>query len=411
MIKLDNQFIRVSDGSDIGPRDYYGNYDLNLKGIMMGDLALYVKTKSDLENTKGSITQNYMPDSMTVPAIPQVVSCHLFPYLEKKDLKLWQTKFDSDRLTIPVSGQMNGVELYRIRDINEGKETKDVATFKKYKVSGTSIGGKFKWQNEGKLWLPPYQHIVLDDNLSEPITLYPNLIKDNSTEFTLKVRHTLNHLGVYTLFVNNFLGDTTGLRNGSTVPGLRMPNASDVYSDYMNRNRNQLKQKKNEQFVSGLMGVGLVAGGLAKGDMSMATNGAMMTYNTLNSINQQKATERDLMNAGTTLTYEGSDISHGIQMAEGMKAYYMSYPDEILERIGWYFQMFGYTQNNVMKPNLRSRHYFNYIKTGGVNIKAEGVPKEHFLKLKAIYNNGTTIWHMDREGVVVGDYSNDNYEV
>ena len=73
--------------------------------------------------------------------------------------------------------------------------------------------------------------------------------------------------------------------------------------------------------------------------------------------------------------------------------------------------MFGYKQNKVSTPNIRSRYYFNYIKTVGCNLNTNSIPRSHLEELKGIFDRGTTIWHVDREGVVVGDYSNDNYEV
>ena len=72
---------------------------------------------------------------------------------------------------------------------------------------------------------------------------------------------------------------------------------------------------------------------------------------------------------------------------------------------------FFHTQNKVLTPNLKSRYYYNYIKTVGCNLTTDSIPRSHLEELKAIFDRGTTIWHIDREGVIVGDYSNDNYEV
>lgn len=130
----------------------------------------------------------------------------------------------------------------------------------------------------------------------------------------------------------------------------------------------------------------------------------------INSIMSQYATERDLMNQGNRLTSEGSDVIHGLQMTMGLTAYYMRYSEEALNRIGWYFHLFGYKQNTVMKPNLKSRKRFNYIKTDGANLKGNGIPKSHLEELANIFNKGTTIWHIDN-GIIMKDYSLDNEEV
>lgn len=394
--------------------DYYGNYDMNLMGWMVGDLAFYAKSQSDLMNQKGKPNESNMVDSIAIPTVDDIISCHFFPYLEKDDLTLWETELDKDRIYLPTQtdgSALTDKTLSRIRKVKVSGQIKTITTFDKYRVEGTSIGGTFKWQNEGKLWLPPFSHIVLDDNFGEPIKIFPNLIRDEETSFTIKVRNSLNHLGIYTMFIPNYMGDESGLYNGSTVSGLRMPTSSNVYADYMNQNRNQINYKKATQVVTGLVGAGTAVAGLATGNVLMAGAGGSAMLSSINGIMGQYAAERDLMNQGNKLTSEGSDVVHGLQISMGLTAYYMRYSEEALSRIAWYFHLFGYKQNTVLKPNLRSRHYFNYIKTGGVNIKADGVPKQHFLKLKSIYDNGTTIWHMDRDGVVIGDYSKDNYEV
>ena len=89
----------------------------------------------------------------------------------------------------------------------------------------------------------------------------------------------------------------------------------------------------------------------------------------------------------------------------------MQYDEAVMERIGLYFHTYGYAQNKMMKPNLRSRYYFNFIKTLDANVRGAGIPREHLNKIKNIFNQGTTIWHVDRGSVVVGDYTKDNYEV
>lgn len=393
--------------------DYYGNYEMNKMGWMLGDLSLYAKSQSDLINTKGTVTEFVTPDSIAIPTVENIISCHFFPYLEKSDLKIWETEFDSNRNYLPTALEGSALvdkKLNRIKQITAKGQNKQITTFPKYRIDGVDIGGKFKWQNEGKLWLPPFSHIILDDNFGEPIRIHPNLIRDTETNFTVKVRHSLNHLGIYTLYIQNYLGDESGLYNGSTVSGLRMPNASNVYADYMNQNRNQIKHQKATQFIQGAIGLGTTIGGLATGNPLMAGAGAGTMLSSINSIMSQYATERDLMNQGNRLTSEGSDVIHGLQMTMGLTAYYMRYSEEALNRIGWYFHLFGYKQNTVMKPNLKSRKRFNYIKTDGANLKGNGIPKAHLEELANIFNKGTTIWHIDN-GIIMKDYSLDNEEV
>lgn len=69
-----------------------------------------------------------------------------------------------------------------------------------------------------------------------------------------------------------------------------------------------------------------------------------------------------------------------------------------------YFTMFGYQTNRVKVPNVSSRPRFNYVQTQGVNIVG-GIPNDDMQVLKAIYDNGVTLW---KPYVTMCDYSKDN---
>ena len=68
--------------------------------------------------------------------------------------------------------------------------------------------------------------------------------------------------------------------------------------------------------------------------------------------------------------------------------------------------MFGYKVNKMEIPNLKSRRYYNYIKTVDANIVGD-VPNTHLNTLKGIFDKGITIWHTDD----IGNYSVNNEEV
>ena len=134
--------------------------------------------------------------------------------------------------------------------------------------------------------------------------------------------------------------------------------------------------------------------------------------NTQNSINMAMAQANDMKSTPNTMLSMGSDVYFGLDKGnKKVNLYRFGLTDEYYQKLGDYFAMFGYKQNKVMTINRRNRHYYNYIKTIGVNIKSSGVPRNHLEEIKSIYNNGVTIWHIDREGVEVGNYSMDNYEV
>jgi hypothetical protein len=76
--------------------------------------------------------------------------------------------------------------------------------------------------------------------------------------------------------------------------------------------------------------------------------------------------------------------------------------------LGDFFGKYGYKCMEVKTPNLRSRYYYNYIKTVGCNIKGD-FDNNDLATLKSIFDNGITIWH-NHSGVTPLSYSYDNVE-
>ena len=167
------------------------------------------------------------------------------------------------------------------------------------------------------------------------------------------------------------------------------------------------------------MGMGLVSNGMTGNPMGVvgtmvntATNVASTVMDYQYSIKQIIAQNRDMQNSGDNITDVGSDVIFNKHNGNGyLNLYRFRYNDQIMEMLGTYFHMYGYAQNKLMTPNIRNRYYYNYIKTLDANIYTTSMSKEEQEELKNIYNNGVTIWHMDRDGVICGDYSKDNREI
>ncbi len=77
-----------------------------------------------------------------------------------------------------------------------------------------------------------------------------------------------------------------------------------------------------------------------------------------------------------------------------------------------YFYRYGYKANRFGVPDLRSRYYFNYIKTINIDIVGD-INNDVKEKLKQIYNTGTTIWHCreDNQNPKLFMYEKENAEV
>ena len=77
---------------------------------------------------------------------------------------------------------------------------------------------------------------------------------------------------------------------------------------------------------------------------------------------------------------------------------------EFAERIDQFFDMYGYTVNELKNININSRPNWNYIKTQGANILGN-IPQYDLQTIKEMFDNGITFWH---NPVTFLDYSQNN---
>ena len=362
--------------------DWYGNPSLARQGILSGDLSMYAIGRDNLQNLNVTYDSNGRPNQeyMFVPQTSEVISCYFFPYLDYSHIV--QVEVDYDEATFPLCANASEQASYTMnRVIGFGEDgIVDVGEFSKYPVSGTTIGGEYNWRNEGKLWLPPFTQIVCCDGFSEPFGVNPLLINDNNTTFKICCRQSLNHLGLYTLYIDGYKGLSQGKLFGSTTGGNSLPVISSSYTDYMNQNRYQLKNERMKAVVGGL--TNLFTGNLMGVGQSLFDYGD--TYQG----------EINSMNNGYSLTSSGSDSILDLSFVTGMTAYYQQPLPEYMERLGMYFHLYGYAQNKHMTPPINTRKYWNYVKTTDVRLKVNNCPKQHLQTLKAMFNNGVTVWNM-----------------
>ena len=399
--------------------DYYGDPEAQKRGITSGGMYYYLLTETKL---KGMQSKNRIP----VPPTDSVINVTYFPYLDGETRVLvTPVEFDTKRFPLADNINLGNKTLYRIGDFPF--DDLKIGTFKRYNIPAAAkeARGRFNWKREGKLFQYPFTKLELNDHISTPLEIKPHLYNSSTNSQAVHVKHALNNMGMYLMYSPGYKADSTGLIEGVVTSGLNIPTTSSFYMDYMARNQASLNASRQNAEIgmasSAVMGAmsgaalgakvgtsagpaGSIIGGIAGAGLGLITGSG--------AYRSSLATERDAKNSPATLRNNGGDVLFNMQVSDGkLYAYRLQYPEEVMERIGWFFHLYGYKQNRVLLPDVRSRYYYNYIKTEGVNVEATGIPKEHLLKLRMIYDNGTTIWHADRSGVRIGDYSNDNYEV
>ena len=392
---------------------------------------------------------NYINNTSILGNCSAIQSVQLTPFLNKDDLSLKQIKYDVDRFGDETNFKQvldddGSINVLRIDSIT--KTHKTLNTFKCY-TPQKDIGGSLNWRNESRLYNYPYMFAFITDHLNPPMEIKYHLCKNNTN--TLKVKNSISDRCSYGLYVDGYKNDNNGtLEAMISTDAHEIPCSSNAYNSWVASNKNQITQNiKNMQMttmlqnqgisqqtmVNGLQsvvsGVGGVVGGLM-GDVSSLTGGinsaigtvgnvlstqnqiALNNRNVQNSIQHAMAQANDMKSIPNSMISMGSDVFYGLVNGEyGLYMYRYGLNIEMYKKLGDYFAMYGYKQNKILTPNIRNRYYYNYIKTVGCNLKSSQIPRSHFEQLKSIFDNGVTIWHIDRKGVEVGNISKDNYEV
>lgn len=107
----------------------------------------------------------------------------------------------------------------------------------------------------------------------------------------------------------------------------------------------------------------------------------------------------DMKNKATGPTSEISGLADG-HYGVIFKKMTITYDDA--RTIDSFFDMFGYAQNRIKTPAIRTRDHWNYIKTNGLNMSfTRGIPADYVVKIKQIHDNGVTYWKNHAE---IGNY-------
>lgn len=375
-----------------------------------------------------------------------LISCQYTPFLREEDLALIKIPYDTARFGRPDSNRPvlpGNPYVYRIQDIST--DFRKIGTFDTYDTTGLTIGkdNPRNWKNESRLYNYPFSFAMLNDHLNDPLELKYHLLPRREQQ-EVWIKNSLSDKCSYGLFVNGYKNDTEGNMEAIVSgDGHELPCSSSAYAQWFASSKNQTafatKQSMSESFQQqrhgmtnnrlGMLGgvgsaVGTTLGGNALGGLlGMGTSliGGAVANNQLREsgglqrqgiIGSALAQQSDLKSTPNTLISKGADIMYGLANGgKSVRLYRYRLMDSYARKIGDYFAMYGYKLNRLEKiTSRRTRYYYNYIKMHQCNISST-IPKDHLEQLKGIYENGTTIWHIDRPGVIVGDYSKDNSEV
>jgi hypothetical protein len=351
-------------------------------------------------------------------AVNNVVSIYITDYIG------FNVSVDgSGTLTFPSTNFVNVNKAY-----NVGTETryfntifvKDIKQYQSKAVTYTNKYSDYRSVKESKLLMYPYTVLTLDDLKGNRQTIKNEYIKgddivinvrgslgtSNKTSYSIDNYQVKDNMEPADLFLSN-LENAVLNNNPNDIPIL-----ADMLSAYLQGNRNSLANQKNSIIFNGIMGgvnslVGGVASGVTQnpaGVVSSVTGGIQGAGNTVLQLQGMQAKQRDIDNTPPSLSKMGSntyfDYGHGLS---GLYLIKKQITPEYQKKLEDFFNLYGYKVNEVKLPNFKTRLYWNYVQTVSCVITGN-FNNEDLNELKAIFDNGITLWHTDD----VGNYSLEN---
>ena len=275
---------------------------------------------------------------------------------------------------------------------------------------------------ESKLLCFPYRYNVFTDWVSAPALIKNEYIVGD--KITIKGSIGLNFNTPRRFWIDKYRKDPEGRECSinQLIP-YEQSITTDAYYTYMLQNRNQISANLTNAKISAISNV---AGATVNGAMGGATGGVWGAVggaitgavgsgisgalNIQGMIRSENAKQSDIKNMPDTIS-ASNDCSLAIWDDNTyITLYRKAISCDYEEQLAQYWHMYGYKVNKLDTPNLRSRVRYNFIKTVGANIEG-AIESTYLATLKAIFDNGVTIWHYSNTDFNPLDYTYENPEV
>lgn len=368
-----------------------------------------------------------------------------------------QTNYIFTVFTIPkLAAHIEWGQNEHYREILNGSEN----TFTQSQVTilsteaPTELSGKYKPHNK-KLLTYPYAYLGFTaPNGSPKIYRYENFINPDKIEFkgvseinpnpTVVIRpegyHGTYHDALSAVTINgypmiSYTNDVfnTWLAQNSQIVNLSVDRTNFQYDMQMARN-NIATSRENANATANLINNAVSAAtSTMSGNLAGMITGTVGGINAVenHNLNLQDLALSNLANAGNKM-YDIRAINAQVEkqallpdtgVLSSSNATLLGYgyfwqttfarfsiKSEYAKRIDDFFDMYGYQTNELKLPNTRSRYWYNYVKTVGANIVGD-IPESDLNVIKAIFDNGVTIWHHPEEIYKYTGHQGENWEV
>ena len=170
-----------------------------------------------------------------------------------------------------------------------------------------------------------------------------------------------------------------------------LPLMTDAYKSYMSSSKASMQAGLASKAISGLAGF---ADGVGSGVMGIA--------GILGGIAQTAAHIQDLKDTPQTMRGNGQNLNiSALSELLGVIVWQCQVSSDMRKRAHEYFRRFGYTVNENIKYNTKSRRLWNYVKTTDAVISTK-FGTYYSSELRRIFNTGVRIWHYPDSALGVG---------
>lgn len=183
---------------------------------------------------------------------------------------------------------------------------------------------------------------------------------------------------------------------------------TDYLAAYLQGHKNSLQANRNSIVFNGAMNTASGVAGMASSMVSgMGTtgglaNGAIQTVqgagNAVLQLQQINAQMKDIGNVPPSISKMGGNIA--FDYGNGHDGYHIMFKQikpEYQKKLSDFWHAYGYKVNELKLPNFHTRLSWNYVQTLNCRILAD-LNNEDLAELKAIFDNGITLWHTDDIG-------------
>lgn len=432
--KLGKDFFPVSSSHGNIPNEDYGNFanvDCKVGDVRTG-IYLYLLPVENIGFVKihrpGSSEYNrsvwaekfYSIESMFEDS--RIISITLIRYLPK----FYEGMVDNDsetggrtfifnennvQLGFCAYDKNDGYHLLIISEFDENEEINQSINLIEWRnidfgtietpISHPNINNEASIEYESKIKTSPFSFIRLG---------YCGESKDFKYEdFYSNINFTMYYgagiTGSTFIVPNDYNGSKNFSEKFSPIPKLDLTLRTDAWNEYIMNNKASVNGGLAVSAFQAIAGIGLsfatgglglaVAGSTVLGFGGQIANEMLKRQDIKNQPDDVRANSGDteIINATTRLYIKLQKIGIKEQFKNNCYKYFVHY---------------GYKANTFKKPDYRSRYYFNYIKTIGVNIKSN-IDSIYVNELKSMFNNGVTIWHY-RDSTTWKGTNNYDYE-